>query len=252
MKDIAADIPMAMLDVNGKPLLQRQREILNLSGVRELIAVGGYRREKIVVDGIKLSENPQWVSTGELTSILAGDMDADYPGRTLISYSDILFDKDALNRLLSCDDDDIVLLVDSTDDSKTQEHSKAANRRIDLVLLADAGNPTTRRVLQGGARSQVLKIGKNIPRSEAHGEFTGLALFSAKGWKLFRRLYDAARGRAPGRFHEAATLETASLTDMVQELIDQGHPVSCVQVTSGWMEIHSFEDYKLACRLVSQ
>ncbi len=253
MKDIAADIPMAMLDVNGKPLLQRQREVLNLSGVRELIAVGGYRREKITVDGIKLFENPRWESTGELTSILAGDTDADYQGRTLISYSDILFDKDAVNRLLGCDDDDIVLLVDSTADSKTQDRLQAMNRGIDLVLLADAVDPPTRRVLKGDARSRVVKIGKNIPRSEAHGEFTGLALFSAKGWKLFRRFYDTAQALPRGtRFHEAATLETASLTDMVQELIDQGHPVSCVQVSSGWMEIHSFEDYKLACRLVSQ
>jgi phosphoenolpyruvate phosphomutase len=253
MKDIAADIPMAMLDVNGKPLLQRQREVLNLSGVRELIVVGGYRHEKITMEGVKISENPRWESTGELISILAGDMDADYPGRTLISYSDILFDKDTLNRLLSCDDDDIVLLVDSTGDLKTQERVQAINHRVDLVVLADGANPPTRRVLKGGPRSQVLQIGKNIPRSEAQGEFTGLALFSAKGWKLFRSLYETVRALPRGmRFHEAATLETASLTDMVQELIDQGHPVSCVRVSSGWMEIHSFEDYKLACRLVSQ
>ena len=252
MKDIAADIPMAMLDVNGKPLLQRQREVLNLSGVRELIAVGGYRREKISVDGVKLFENPRWESTGELVSILVGDTEPAYSGRTLVSYSDILFDKDTLSRLLSCEDDHIVLLVDSTCNSEMQGRPQTINRRTDLVSLDKEGAPT-RRVLNGVARRQVLRIGKNLPRSEAHGEFTGLALFSAEGWKLLRAVYETAQTLQPrGAFHEASTVETASLTDMVQELIDRGHPVSCVQVSSGWMEIHSFEDYKLACRLVAQ
>jgi phosphoenolpyruvate phosphomutase len=52
-------------------------------------------------------------------------------------------------------------------------------------------------------------------------------------------------------FHEAESLQTASLTDLIQELIERGVEVSCVEVSSGWMEIHSYEDYKLACQLVA-
>jgi phosphoenolpyruvate phosphomutase len=252
MKEIAADIPMAMLDVNGKPLLQRQREMLNLAGVRELVVVGGYRREKITVDGVKLLENSLWESTGELASIFAGEVETSYQGRTLIAYSDILFDEDALSRLLSCDDN-IVLLVDSSPDSKGLALHVKSDRRIDLVVLADPPTTQGRRILHGGVRSRVLRIGKNILRSDAHGEFTGLAVFSTEGWKLLRDVYESATARYRGeRFHEAATLEKASLTDMLQELIDCGHAVTCVQVSSGWMEIHSFEDYKLACRLVAR
>jgi phosphoenolpyruvate phosphomutase len=250
MKDIAADIPMAMLDVNGKPLLQRQREVLNLSGIRELFAVGGYRRDKIAVEGIKVLENPLWDSTGEMVSILAGDTEPNYTGRTLLSYSDILFDKDALERLLGADDD-IVLLVDTSDHTKSEMTSE--KRKIDLVVLADPPSTTSRRTLSGGSRSHVLRIGKNMPASSAHGEFTGLALFSRNGWKQLREVYDTAKMRYSGKpFHEAPSFEKASLTDMIQELIDRGHPVSSVHVSSGWMEIHSFEDYKLACKLVAR
>jgi phosphoenolpyruvate phosphomutase len=226
--------------------------VLNLSGVRELIAVGGYRREKITVDGIKLLENRLWESTGEMASIFVGDVEMSYQGRTLISYSDILFDEDTLSRLLSCDDN-IVLLVDSTSGSQGLAPHQKPDRKIDLVVLADPATTQGRRILHGGVRSRVLKIGKNMSRSDAHGEFTGLALFSTEGWKLLRETYESARARYRGeRFHEAPTLEKASLTDMLQELIDRGHAVSCVQVSSGWMEIHSFEDYKLACRLVAR
>jgi len=252
MKHIAADIPMAMLDVNGKPLLQRQREVLNLSGVRELIAVGGYRREKITVDGIKLLENHLWESTGEMASILVGDTDPNYAGRTLISYSDILFDKDALNRLLCCEED-IVLLVDTSFGLHRHVPQQEVGRRLDLVKLADSETLQARRNMNWGDQSRVLKIGKHIQVPDAHGEFTGLALFSAKGWKLLREVYETSKKRyGDAQFHEAPTFSRASLTDLVQELIDQGHTVSCIQVSSGWMEIHSFEDYKLACKLVAR
>ena len=100
---------------------------------------------------------------------------------------------------------------------------------------------------------RVLKIGKHIQVADAHGEFTGLALFSAKGWKLLRQVYEMSKnGHGDAQFHEASSFSKASLTDMVQELIDLGHTVSCIQVSSGWMEIHSFEDYKLACKLVAR
>jgi len=252
MKDIAGDIPMAMLDVNGTPLLQRQRDVLHLSGVRDLTAVGGYRREKITVEGIKLLDNPLWKSTGEMASIVAGDAEPNFAGRTLISYSDILFDKDALNKLLGCEED-VVLLVDSTYSSQRHAPQQKTDHKIDLVALADPASSQARRTLNAGDRSRVLKIGKNIQPSDAHGEFTGLALFSPKGWKLLREVYETVKTQSRGAgFHEAATFEQASLTDMVQELIDQGHEVSSVQVSSGWMEIHSFEDYKLACKLVAR
>jgi phosphoenolpyruvate phosphomutase len=66
-------------------------------------------------------------------------------------------------------------------------------------------------------------------------------------------VYESAKAQYRSQpFQEAPTLDKASLTDMLQELINRDHAVTCVQVSSGWMEIHSFEDYKLACRLVAR
>ena len=49
-----------------------------------------------------------------------------------------------------------------------------------------------------------------------------------------------------GRFHEAESLSRAALTDLLQELIDRGHRVTCVDVYKGWMEVDTFEDYRRA------
>ncbi len=248
MKEISSDIPMAMLDVNGKPLLRRQRETLNLCGIQNVTVTGGYKCEKIDVEAIKLAENPQWETTGEMTSILVADS-GDHKGRTLVAYSDILFDSEAVNKLLKSQED-IVLLVDRTYDSKNY----SPEHKIDLVSLADSDASVlrSRRAINVGGTHRVSRIGKDIPPAEAHCEFTGLALFSQKGWRAIREIYEKACSGHRGPFHEARSVEKASLTDVLQEAIDQSHAVECVEISSGWMEIHSFEDYKLASKVVSR
>lgn len=108
----------------------------------------------------------------------------------------------------------------------------------------------SRRYLRRG-RQRINLIGMNIGRQEANGEYTGVALFSQKGFQLLKERYQELLSQPKRPFHEAESLQTASLTDLIQELIERGVEVSCVEVSSGWMEIHSFEDYKLACQLVA-
>ncbi len=245
MKDIASDIPMAMLDVNGKPLLQRQMEVLNLAGVGDVTVVGGYKMKRINVGGTKLLANPEWQETGEMVSILQGANG--YKGRTLIAYSDILFDVEPLERLLGSEAD-ITLLIDRTFKGKQY----TSERRIDLVKLAQPFS-NGHRSLNNGSRHQVLRIGQNVRPEEADCEFVGLALFSAASFSLLCEDYEAVLKRPQTEaFQEALSPRQASLTDILQELIDAGHEVIAIEVSSGWMEIHSFDDYRLACELVAR
>jgi phosphoenolpyruvate phosphomutase len=147
MKHIAADIPMAMLDVNGKPLLQRQGEILNQAGIGEITVVAGYKRERINVEGIQLLENPAWQQTGELHSIMCAA--SVYEGRTLIAYSDILFDGEALAQLLKSESD-ITLLVESSYQTK----GSSPERGVDLVVVE--GIMSRRYLRRGGQRINLI------------------------------------------------------------------------------------------------
>ena len=242
MKEIAGDIPIAMLDVKGKPLLQRQVETLNAAGVSDITVVGGYKREKIQLDGIQLAGNDDWRITGDVRSILCGarGVDAD----TLIAYSDTLFDRETAARLVETEAD-IALLVDTTFPLR-----RYTGRRPTLVALSHP-RPAGARALRRDAPNRVLKIGQSLSPEQAHGEYAGLAVFSKKGFALMRRVYEEAVAASAARpFHEAPSVQAAYLTDLVQELIDRGHEVGCVEVSSGWMEIHSLEDYKLAHGLV--
>ena len=84
-----------------------------------------------------------------------------------------------------------------------------------------------------------------IPKAEAHAEFIGMAMFSEQGMEIFRRAYaDARQKYGQGPFHEALTLEQASFTDLIQELIEQGQRIACFDIYKGCMEVDTFEDYR--------
>ena len=61
----------------------------------------------------------------------------------------------------------------------------------------------------------------------------------------------AAHKRSAG-FHEARSVSKASFTDLVQELIDEGHRIDAVPVFKGWMEVDSFEEYQKAWAKIRQ
>jgi len=84
--------------------------------------------------------------------------------------------------------------------------------------------------------------------AQAQAEFIGLALFSPRGSRILRDTYHRlTRSLNQHPFHEAPRLEQASLVDLVQELLDQGLPVTAVDIYKGWMEVDTYEDYVKVC-----
>jgi phosphoenolpyruvate phosphomutase len=241
MKEIASEIPIAMVDVNGKTLLDRQMSALARNNIHNVHVVGGYKREKIKVEGIHLHENDAWRETGELHSILCAGIGTDQ--YVLIAYSDILFDAAAVSKLLRSGKD-ITLLADGG----YRPDSHEPGRKVDLVVT-DRGPSVKRRALTENLVN-VKRLGLKLDPTAANAEFVGLALFSPEGWKSLISEASILRLKAGGPFHEAPSFSKASLTDMIQHLIERGHAVHAVEVSSGWIELHSFEDYKHACRMV--
>ena len=51
-------------------------------------------------------------------------------------------------------------------------------------------------------------------------------------------------------FYSVDKFENALFSDLLQEIINSGFSVYGMEANSGWLEIHSFEDYKLACSII--
>lgn len=244
MKSISLDIPIAMLDINGKPLLQRQVETLNKSGIVDIYVIGGYKRELINVDGVRIIENKDYQTSGTLHSVFCAEKHM--KDRVLIVYGDILFDKEVSQRLLKSEED-ITVLVDAQFDSKHY----SAGKVVELVI-SDKAPLKTRRKINALSLSKIVKISEQISLSEAHYECPGLILLSSKGVAIFKEIFHKSKERFKNKpFHDVSKFEKASLGSLLQEIIDAGYPVYCSPVESGWIEVHSMEDYKLACSMVT-
>jgi len=100
-------------------------------------------------------------------------------------------------------------------------------------------------------KGRVVKIGKDVVNpEEAHGEFIGLAKFTKSGAELMKAAYHRAAEENPNApFHQAICLEKAYLTDMIQELVNNGSLVKSVDIAGGWMEIDTEQDLERARRL---
>lgn len=248
MRDLAAEAPLAALDVGGKTVLRRQVETLAQAGVRDVTVVTGYRHEAIDREGVRTVHNPDWAATGEAASLMCVADDAGTPAdqRTLVLYGDILFEAELIRRLLETSADAAIVV-----DRSGRERDGREGKRMDLVQLASAPEPG-RRFLTNGALRTLKRIGKALDGA-ADAEFAGIALFGPDALGRMRARYaEHERRNGDGRLHEAPSARRAAITDLIQADVDAGEAVACLEVTSGWIEIHSFDDYQLACRLFAQ
>jgi phosphoenolpyruvate phosphomutase len=241
---LTEDRPKALLDIKGKSILERQVETLNACNIKDIVVVRGYQKDKFTLPNIRYYDNEAYEKNFDLASLFCAE--TELRGRCLIVYGDILFDRSVLEKLLQSDKD-LSLVVDRAwSDHHGDVRPGEAPPKPDLVLLR---NPPEHgyRFLPSSADTTVARIGQRPAAEEAHGEFIGMAMFSTAGTELLRQTYhrvlESYRG---GPFHEAPSLEQASLTDLLQELIEHRQEVYAVTIYKGWMEVDTFEDYQRA------
>ncbi len=240
---LTEDRPKAMLDIKGQTILERQIHALNECGVKDIVVVRGYKKEQINLPNVRYYDNDRFQETGELASLFLASREMS--GRFLFLYSDIIFDPSILQKLLKSQAD-LSVVVDRAWGDLPHTPEELQSKKPDLVVT---NHPPQKgyRFLPATEGSTLACIGRHLPVEEADGEFIGLAMFSEEGARLLRTVYQQSQQRFQGSaFHEAHSLETASFTDMLQEIIDCGGTVASVDIYKGWLEIDTFEDYRRA------
>lgn len=241
--ELTRDRPKCMLDIKGKTILERQIEALNASGIKDIAVVRGHQKAAIRYPQLRCYDNDRFADTGELASLMLAE--DELRGPTVCLYGDVIFDEAIINRLLRAQGD-VVIAVDRAYYDQVRAGNGAVPERVHDLVVTEEAPVSGYRFVPSAAGAPVKRIGQGLAPGEAHGEFIGLAMLSERGARLVRELHAELVQKHRGPFHEAGSLERASLTDLLQELIDRGHPVTCVDVYKGWMEIDSFDDYRRA------
>jgi phosphoenolpyruvate phosphomutase len=232
---LTEDRPKTMLEVKGRTILDRQIESLGRVGIRDVVVVRGYKKDRVAAAGARYVDNDRFAETGELHSLLCAR--AELSGPCVILYGDIIFEPPVLEKLVRSTAD-VAVVVDRAFVDTLHAGVPLPPGPLDLVVTETP--PNGRRFVAPEGGSRVLRIGPEVRAEDAHGEFIGLAMLSAAG---ARTLLDVHAELAA---HRAEGLERSSITHIFQALIDRGHPVVAVDIHKGWMEIDSFDDYRRA------
>ena len=229
------DRPKCLVEVNGKSILERQLDAYRAAGVDEVYIVRGYMKESIVIDGAKYFTNTDFANNNILASLFYAE--PAMAGGFLFSYSDIVFRPEVVRTALTTDGD-YALVIDRL-------WAEAYEGRVNHpVAEAEVAR------VEGGKVTRVGK--KTVPVELATGEFIGLAHFSAKAVEQMRERYHRRKKELDGKpYGTAKTFQVAYVTDLLNDLIDDGVVMRPAFIDGGWREIDTVEDLERAKGVVS-
>ncbi|MAH21593.1 MAG: phosphoenolpyruvate mutase [Thaumarchaeota archaeon] len=242
MMPLVHQLPKCMLQVKGKPILERQIELLKNSGISDIVIVRGYMGDKIRYPNIRYYENASFANTHMVSSLFSAENEMD--DEFVMIYSDILFDQSVLEKLLKAQGD-ICVVVDHAWRERPRETGIPSEKTLDLVTTSKQFDRS--RFLDLDEENHVLTMAKGIDRKLAHGEFIGMAKFSKKGAQVTKEVYHEVLEKYKDKpFHESSSIQMASFPDLIQELIARGIEVRSVDIFKGWMEVDDLYDYGMA------
>ena len=235
LNPLTNDKPKCLLELAGKSLLQHQIDTLKFCGITDISVIKGYKKEKINYSGLKYYINNDYQNNNILNSLFYAEKEMD--DEFIALYSDILFNKSVVEKLLKVQND-ISVVVDTDWRDYYQGRTKHPIEEAENVVIQDG---------------RIIKIGKHLTVKESDGEFTGIAKFSKRGGEIFRREFQRVKNKFWGKpFQKAQTFEKAYLTDMFQELIDRDIDVYPVKIRKNWWEIDTEEDLEKVRRMLNQ
>ena len=227
-------LPKGLLDINGKNILERQINLLKNKNIQDIIIITGPYKEKFNFSNVNYVEDLEYEKHDVLLSLMIAKNEIQ--GDILIIYSDILFDEQVLQQVLESKAD-IGITIDLDWEKKYENRTEHPKSEADNVIIQN---------------NKILKIRKNITEishDQVNGEFIGIVKLSTKGSEIFLDMYNQVEKTKPTSFHDAASFEKSYLTDMLQELIDQGISLDPIIIDGNWCEIDTPQDLKTAKKL---
>jgi L-glutamine-phosphate cytidylyltransferase len=222
MGPFGEDRPKCLVELAGKPLIERQIAALRRGGVDEIGVVRGYRAEMIDFPGLTYYTNARWAETNMVASLTsAANWLRSDP--VIVSYADIFY-RGELVRGLAGAPGQLVISYDRAWLTLWKQRfadplSDAETFRID-------------------AAGQLLEIGGRTTRIEdIEGQYMGLLKVTPSAWSAVEALLDRL---------DAATRDLLDMTGLLRRLLARkALSVNAFGTDGQWGEIDSPEDVAL-------
>jgi choline kinase len=224
--NLGAGRPKCLVELAGKPLIERQIASLRNGGVEHIGVVRGYRAGMIDFPDLHYFSNEKWAETNMVTSLAAA---ASWlrSGPVIVSYADIFY-RGELVRGIAAAPGQLVVAYD-------RGWRNLWSRRF-TDPLSDA---ETFRV---NAAGELLEIGARTTRiEEIEGQYLGLLKFTPPAWRAVEALL------AP---LDAVTRDRLDMTGLLRRLLAANQVITTFATEGQWGEIDNPEDVELYRKMI--
>jgi choline kinase len=229
MGHLVDDRPKCMVELEGKPLIERQIAALRRGGIGEIGVVRGYCAEMIEFPSLSYFANERWAETNMVMSLSAAAAWL-RSGPVIVSYADIFY-RSELVRGLAEAPGHLVISYDR------------AWRRLWTRRFADPlADAETFRINAGG---QLLEIGGKTSRIEdIEGQYMGLLKFTPVAWSAVETLLSTL---------DSSVRDRLDVTGLLRRLLEgKGIPIDTFGTDGQWGEIDNPEDVVLYQNMVRE
>ena len=231
-------IPKCLLEFSNKTLLERLVETFRSCGINDIVIVRGYQSNTINVPYVEYVKNDKYAESGIMESLFCAKEKLDCT--VIVSYADIIFEKNILAKLIEADDDIVAIIDKNWKEYWKIRSSDPLSDAESLVLDKD---------------NYILNIGeKNLKNIDAvEGQFIGLIKFQNDGIQILKNFYEKLRSRARNGFNPlnpALSFEHSTLTNFLQGLIKSGQKIKAIPIKNRWLEFDTVSDYETYNKMV--
>lgn len=235
LRPLTENIPKCMVKLFGKPLLEWQLDIFHDCNIDDISVITGYKNEIINYPNIKYYNNPKFSITNMVETLFCARNELN--DDIIISYGDIIFEKNILNKLLNSKYETSII-VDQ--DWKKYWQIRFSNIFADAESLQLNDNI-------------ICDIGKKVTNlDKIHGQYIGLMKFSKKSIESLISFYDKIKKESllgTNPLNANIPFEKSYMTDLLRGLIHEDHQLHAIFVQNGWLELDSVEDYELYSKM---
>jgi len=232
LRPLTNDVPKSMVDFFGKTILERQIETMKKCGIDDIVVVTGYKADLIDIPGVIYETNYNFENTNMVETLFCAKKHLD--GEIIISYADILYEKNILNKLLDSKNDISVII-----DKNWKEYWE--KRFIDPLNDAES-----LKINSKGSIIEIVQKTKNI--EEINGQYIGLMKFNTTGTKILKNFYEKCKTNAQtgqNPLNDNIPFEKSYMTDLLEGLIKESFQLKPIFINGGWIELDSIDDYEL-------
>jgi len=226
-KELTKNKPKAMIDFNGKPILEHIKGALLASGVKNISVVGGFKSKTINLDNINLIENDRWQETGNAYSLYkAKDF---MEGTSIISYGDLIYENSVITSLLESAGD-IILLADSANILKQRDFNFWLKGKV--LPNEGYGSPDS-------CPLEEISLGQ---KDDSFYQWIGLMKVSPRGAQIMKANFN--------EFFETYS-EKAMLGEYIEFLLKKGSDITIRYIRGRWFDLDNKKDLDLLTNKVS-